>query len=371
MRSASAKRQGLQEADIDAAIDDFETSARFSAAEKLALRYSQWMALDPDRLDRAFYDALRGHYSEPEIVELGAFIGFNIGYHTFFGTLKFYPMFAPDGRLVSQEESARIYGAVPVSLESPASANVASHTIEDPPAESAATRHPDESIVARHPGETIARHPGESRDPGDAPRESIPISAGMTKGNSGTSKAEPAAAQAPHVRAIPSARIGDPDLSGLVEQCLALGVPDATFPGILAHSPIHAKAVLRALLLSHTAGNFDHRLKEIIRVQLARTAGDRYFARLRSKRAQQSGLEEASIESGAGAFETDPRFTDAEKWALRYARELYRNPETIDAACYAEGKRHYSEAQIMELGAFAAFHYGMQVFARTLAIPGE
>ena len=76
------------------------------------------MALDPDRIDRAFYDELRRHYSEEEIVELGAFIGFNVGFHMFFGTLKFYPMFAPDGRLVSQEESAAIYGAVPVSLAS-------------------------------------------------------------------------------------------------------------------------------------------------------------------------------------------------------------------------------------------------------------
>ena len=75
------------------------------------------MALDPDRIDAGFYDALRRHYSDEEIVELGAFIGFNIGYHTFFGTLDFYPMFSPDGRLVSQEESARIYGAKPVSLE--------------------------------------------------------------------------------------------------------------------------------------------------------------------------------------------------------------------------------------------------------------
>jgi hypothetical protein len=74
------------------------------------------MALNPDRIDAAFYDELRRHYTEEEIVELGAFIGFNIGYHTFFGTLKFYPMFAPDGRLVSQEESARIYGAKPASL---------------------------------------------------------------------------------------------------------------------------------------------------------------------------------------------------------------------------------------------------------------
>jgi hypothetical protein len=74
------------------------------------------MATRPDKVDDAFYDALRRHYDEAEIVELGAFIGFNIGYHTFFGTLKFYPLFSPDGRLVSQEESERLYGAAPVSL---------------------------------------------------------------------------------------------------------------------------------------------------------------------------------------------------------------------------------------------------------------
>jgi hypothetical protein len=74
------------------------------------------MALNPERIGREFYDELRRHYSEDEIVELGAFIGFNIGYHTFFGTLKFYPMFSPEGRLVTQEESQRIYGAAPGSL---------------------------------------------------------------------------------------------------------------------------------------------------------------------------------------------------------------------------------------------------------------
>jgi hypothetical protein len=74
------------------------------------------MALNPGRIGPEFYEELRRHYTEAEIVELGAFIGFNIGYHTFFGTLKFYPMFSPDGRLVSQEQSARIYGAAPASL---------------------------------------------------------------------------------------------------------------------------------------------------------------------------------------------------------------------------------------------------------------
>ena len=116
MRSASAKRQGLTEQDIDEGVTHYATSTRFTAAEKAALRWCELMALDPERIDAEFQRTLRRHYSDEELVELGAFIGFNIGYHTFFGTLGFYPMFSPDGCLVSQEESARLYGAAPVSL---------------------------------------------------------------------------------------------------------------------------------------------------------------------------------------------------------------------------------------------------------------
>jgi hypothetical protein len=75
------------------------------------------MATDPDAIDATFFDALRQHYSDEEIIELGLFIGFNLGYHTFFGTLKFYPMFSPDGRLLTQAESERIYGPKPGSLQ--------------------------------------------------------------------------------------------------------------------------------------------------------------------------------------------------------------------------------------------------------------
>ena len=74
------------------------------------------MSVNPGAVDAALFDELRSHYSDDEIVELGAFIGFNLGYHTFFGTLKFYPLFSPDGRLVSQAESEKLYGAAPVSL---------------------------------------------------------------------------------------------------------------------------------------------------------------------------------------------------------------------------------------------------------------
>ncbi len=101
---------------IDDGIDNYETSDNFTPAEKMALKYSELMDKSPEKIDAAFYDELAKHYTTEEIVELGAYIGFNVGYHRFFGTLGFYPMFSPDGRLVSQEESRRIYGDSPGSL---------------------------------------------------------------------------------------------------------------------------------------------------------------------------------------------------------------------------------------------------------------
>lgn len=169
-----------------------------------------------------------------------------------------------------------------------------------------------------------------------------------------------------HIEPLKPDEIRDPELQALIDRCVALGVPDTVFLRVLARVPEHAKALLRALLASHAEGGVDHKLKEIIRIQLARTAGDPYFAGLRSARAQRDGLTEEKIAAGSGRFESDPQFTEAEKWALRYAREMYLDPEQVDAAFYAAGKQHYTEAQIMELGAFIAFHYGMQAFTRTL-----
>jgi alkylhydroperoxidase family enzyme len=174
-----------------------------------------------------------------------------------------------------------------------------------------------------------------------------------------------------HVAPLPLDAIEDPELRALIAEALRIGVPDETFAGIVARVPDYAKALLRAMLISHASGSVDHRLKEIIRVMLAGIARDPYFSRLRSKRAIEQGLTEDRIGAGIARYETDSRYSDAEKTALRYAERMYLTPETIDAAFYDEMKKHFSEAQIMELGAFIAFHFGMQAFARTLAIPSE
>jgi alkylhydroperoxidase family enzyme len=166
---------------------------------------------------------------------------------------------------------------------------------------------------------------------------------------------------------LPKEAITDPELRALMAEGEALGVPDDLFPRIVARAPEQAVPLMRALLMSHTQGNVDHKLKEIMRILLARFADNKYFASLRSNKARAMGLTETRIDEGCFGYEDDSKgFSAAEKCALRYADLMFLDANQIDKAFYEEMKQHWSEAQIMELGAFIAFHYGMQMFMRSL-----
>jgi alkylhydroperoxidase family enzyme len=169
-----------------------------------------------------------------------------------------------------------------------------------------------------------------------------------------------------HVVPLPRDAITDPEMLELMAAAEELGVPDDLFARIVARAPEQAKPLMRALLMSHADGNVDHRLKEIVRILLARFAGDRYFAALRSRKARAMGLDEDRIEAGCSHYEDSDLFTEAEKCALRYADQMFLDANQLDKSFYDEMKQYWSEAQIMELGAFIAFHYGMQMFMRSV-----
>ena len=57
----------MTEEAIDDGIENYETSDRFSDKEKLALRYADLMDRDPDKIDDAFYEQMRAHYTTEEI----------------------------------------------------------------------------------------------------------------------------------------------------------------------------------------------------------------------------------------------------------------------------------------------------------------
>ncbi len=170
-----------------------------------------------------------------------------------------------------------------------------------------------------------------------------------------------------HIAPLPKEAIADRELRALMAEAETLGVPDDLFPRLLARAPEQAVPLMRALLMSHAQGNVDHKLKEIIRIMLARFARDEYFANLRSRKARDMGLTEQCIDDGCFAYEDDAKgFSAAEKCALRYADLMFLDASQISNSFYDEMKKHWSEPQIMELGAFIAFHYGMQMFMRSL-----
>lgn len=169
-----------------------------------------------------------------------------------------------------------------------------------------------------------------------------------------------------YIQPIPMDQIEDAELRDLIARCDEAGVPDARFGQILAHKPEQAKTALDVILYSHQQGSVDHKLKEVIRIQLARFAEDKYFASLRSKRAIAEGLTEDMIEAGCEDYDESPLFSEAEKCALRFAEQMFLDASKVDKAFYDEMKEHYSEAEIMEIGSFIAIHYGVIKATRPL-----
>jgi alkylhydroperoxidase family enzyme len=69
-------------------ITRYEDSERFSAREKLALTYADAIIWAPDRADDELWKRLRAEFTEPQLVEIGYWIGFISGGQRWLMTLK-------------------------------------------------------------------------------------------------------------------------------------------------------------------------------------------------------------------------------------------------------------------------------------------
>ena len=67
---------------------NYQKSERFSTREKLALRYADAIMYDPAQADDALWLELHREFTEPELVELGYWIGFTFGGQRWLKTLS-------------------------------------------------------------------------------------------------------------------------------------------------------------------------------------------------------------------------------------------------------------------------------------------
>jgi len=67
-------------------------------------------------------------------------------------------------------------------------------------------------------------------------------------------------------------------------------------------------------------------------------------------------------------FERSDAFTERQKAALLYTSNLVWNPEGVDDELWGRLRGHFSDEEIVELGAFIALTYGQQRVIKTWGV---
>jgi AhpD family alkylhydroperoxidase len=134
---------------------------------------------------------------------------------------------------------------------------------------------------------------------------------------------------------------------------------------VLAHSPAVAKAVIvfGGTLFQNTA--LPRRLIELVRLRVAFHNQCRSCMAVRYQSAIDDGLTESLVCSLEKPFEAAD-LTDAEKAAVVYADIASTDHFSINDQTYADLRRYFSEAEIVELAAFIAYFIGFGRFAASM-----
>lgn len=126
---------------------------------------------------------------------------------------------------------------------------------------------------------------------------------------------------------------------------------------VFAHSPDLAKGVLGFGMTLYQSSVLPRRLIELVRLRVAFHNQCRSCMAIRYQSAMDDGLTEGAVCS-LERPEQAPDLSPAEKAALAYADISSTNHFSIDDATFAALRDHFSEREIVELGAFIAFFIG-------------
>lgn len=174
----------------------------------------------------------------------------------------------------------------------------------------------------------------------------------------------------PRVRRMEREEIEDHRLIEVLERAEALSTPKPAWYQTLAHAPDMAVGYARFWDLTHRGGRVEHTTKELMRIAISVWLGCDFCADQRSAVAVDGGLDEASAQACVmpDSNNLDPRV----RAALRFAKALVSDgPATpVDwDPVYAQLDEVYDEAEIVELGCFAAIALGGVKLSRSLNEP--
>ena len=113
-------------------------------------------------------------------------------------------------------------------------------------------------------------------------------------------------------------------------------------------------------------GTVDTGLKQLVAQMVSRVNGCRYCQAHTGGAAARSGIDPEKV-AALWEFETDARFSAAERAALRLARDAATVPNGVTEEHFAALSQHFSEEQIVELITAAGVFAFLNLYNDTLA----
>jgi alkylhydroperoxidase family enzyme len=165
---------------------------------------------------------------------------------------------------------------------------------------------------------------------------------------------------------VDPATIADERMLAEFDRCRREGTPRPESQAIRAHVPAAFWSFANTWEAVFRNGVMDHSIKELCRVYVSRSVKCEYCGNQRSVKSAKQGLVEADYKDLLD-FEKSTQYDDRQKAALAYTEAITWDLEADDAL-WLRLKRHYTEAQIVELGYFVGITMGQQRWLRTLNI---
>lgn len=157
-----------------------------------------------------------------------------------------------------------------------------------------------------------------------------------------------------------------PEMRLEMERCAREGTPRPESSAIRAHVPGAFWFFANAWNDLFRNGICDHALKDLCRVYISRTVKCEYCGNQRSGQGAALGLVEGQYDALLN-FESSDQYSERQKAALSYAEAIAWGTKTGDQF-WERLRRHFDEAELVELGCMIGLTLGQQSWLRLLNI---
>ena len=165
---------------------------------------------------------------------------------------------------------------------------------------------------------------------------------------------------------IPLERM-DASMRAEMERCQREGTPRPESSAVRAHVPACFWFFANSWRDIFRNGILDHAIKELCRLYVSRSVQCEYCGNQRSMKAARSGAVIEDHVKDLLNFEASKNYDERQKAALAYAEAIVWHLNTDDAF-WERLYRHFTEAELVELGCMIGLTLGQQSWLRLLNI---